>query len=122
MKKILNVILGLAFIVIIVSGWVFGISAYRKVSKLEERQQEEMEKLKIQLVEDLDRVARLYWETEARIAELEETIITLEEYNDLVERIEELEEIANAFDDLEDALEKALNAINTRLDALEELE
>ena len=167
MKKVLNVILGLAFIVIIVSGWVFGISAYRKVSKLEERQQEEMEKLKIQLVEDLDRVARLYLETEARIAELEGTIpsseyeklqryltiyepvleaqhdlatgaITLVEYNErmhhlanqweeiiydyipsLVERIEELEDIANAFDDLEDALEKALNTINARLDALE---
>lgn len=122
MKKILNVILGLAFIVIIVSGWVFGISAYRKVSELEKQQQEEMEKLKIQLDEDLDRVARLYWETKARIAELEETIITLEEYNDLVEQIEELEEVANAFDDLEDALEKALNEINARLDALEEVE
>lgn len=167
MKKILNVILGLAFIVIIVSGWVFGISAYSKVSKLEKQQQEEMEKLKIQLDEDLDRVARLYWETEARIAELEETIpssdyeklqryltiyepvleaqhdlatgeITLEEYDErmnhlanqweeiiydyipsLVERIEELEDIANAFDDLEDALEKALNEINARLEALE---
>ena len=155
--KILNFILGLAFIVIIVSGWVFGISAYREVSKLEKQQQEEMEKLKMQLDEDLDRVARLYWETEARIAELEETItssdyeklqryskqilneltiyeyvleaqhdlatgkITLEEYNDLVERIEELEDIANAFDDLEDALEKALNEINARLDALEGL-
>lgn len=122
MKKILNVILGLAFIVIIAGGWVFGISAYSKVSKLEKRQQEEMEKLKIQLDEDLDRVARLYWETKARIAELEEIIITLEEYNDLVERIEELEEVANAFDDLEDALEKALNKINARLDALEEVE
>ena len=119
MKKILNVILGLAFIVIIVSGWVFGISAYSKVSKLEKQQQEEMEKLKMQLDEDFDRIARLYWETKARIAELEETIITLEEYNDLVERIEELEEVANAFDDLEDALEKALNEINARLEALE---
>ena len=35
MKKVLNVILGLAFIVIIVSGWVFGISAYRRVNNLE---------------------------------------------------------------------------------------
>ena len=169
MKKILNVILGLAFIVIIVSGWVFGISAYREVRKLEKRQQEEMEKLEMQLAEDLDRVARLYREIEARIAELEGTIpsseyeklqryltiyepvleaqhdlatgeITLEEYNErmnhlanqweeiiydyipsLVERIEELEDIANAFDDLEDALEKALNEINARLDALEEV-
>jgi hypothetical protein len=167
MKKVLNVILGLAFIVIIVSGWVFGISAYSKVSKLEKQQQEEMEKLEMQLDEDLDRAARLYWEIEARIAELEGTIpssdyeklqryltiyepvleaqhdlatgeITLEEYDErmnrlanwweeiiydyipsLVERIEELEEIANAFDDLEDALEKALNAINARLKALE---
>ena len=174
MKKVLNVILGLAFIVIIVSGWVFGFTAYSKVSKLEKRQQEEMEKLKIQLDEDLDRVARLYRETEARIAELEGTIpscdyeklqryltiyepvleaqhdlatggITLEEYDErmnrlanrwgeikklydsdvydyipsLVERIEELEEIANAFDDLEDALEKALNTINARLEALQ---
>lgn len=170
MKKILNVILGLAFIAIVVSGWVFGISAYRKVSKLEERQQEEMEKLEMQLVEDLDRVARLYWETEARIAELEGIIpsseyeklqryltiyepvleaqhdlatgeITLVEYDErmhrlanqweeiiydyipsLVERIEDLEDVANAFDDLEDALEKALNEINARLDALEEME
>jgi len=37
----------------------------------------------------------------------------------LVERIEDLEDIANAFDDLEDALEKALNEINARLDALQ---
>lgn len=181
MKKVLNVILGLAFIVIIVGGWIFGIAAYDKASKLEKRQQEEMEKLKIQLDEDLDRVARLCRETEARIAELEERIaeleetipssdheklqryltiyepvleaqhdlatgeITLVEYNErmchlanqweemkklydndiydyipsLVERIEELEDIANAFDDLEDALEKALNTINARLDALQ---
>lgn len=39
----------------------------------------------------------------------------------MVERIEELEEIANAFDDLEDAIEKALNETNARLDALEGL-
>jgi len=37
----------------------------------------------------------------------------------LVERIEDLEDVANAFDNLEDALEKALNAINARLDALQ---
>ena len=172
--KILNYIFGLMVIVIIVSGWVFGITAYRRVSKLEKRQQEEMEKLKIQLDEDLDSVARLYRETEARIAELEGTIassdyeklqgyltiyepvleaqhdlatggITLEEYDErmhhlahrweemkklydsdvydyipsLVERIEELEEVANAFDDLEDALGKALNTINARLDVLQ---
>ena len=72
--KILNYIFGLMVIVIIVSGWVFGIAAYSKVSKLEKQQQEEMEKLKMQLDDDFDRVARLYLETEARIAELEGTI------------------------------------------------
>jgi chromosome segregation ATPase len=176
MKKVLNVILGLAFIAIIVSGWVFGISAYRKVSKLEERQQEEMEKLKIQLDDVFQEVGDYIEELETRIAELEETIpssdyeklqryltiyepvleaqhdlaagaITLEEYNErmhhlanqweeiknlydsdvydyipsLVERLEELEDIVNAFDDLEDAIEKALNATDARLNALEEL-
>ena len=174
--KILNYIFGLMVIVIIVSGWVFGIAAYRRVITLEKQQQEEMEKLRMQLDKDLDRVARLYWETEARIAALEGAIpsseyeklqryltiyepvleaqhdlatgaITLVEYDErmhhlanrwgeikklydsdvydyipsLVERIEELEDIANAFDDLEDALEKALNTINARLDALEGL-
>lgn len=172
--KMLNYIFGLMVIVIIVSGWVFGISAYRKVSKFEKQYQADMEELEIDLNDKFYSIETAISDLKDRITDLEDvdieemqryskqilTIyepvleaqhdlatgkITLEEYNErmdhlanqweeikklydsdiydyipsLVERIEELEDIANAFDDLEDALEKALNEINARLDALE---
>ena len=124
MEKILNVILGLAFIIIIVSGWVFSAIAYNKINKFKKQYQADMEELEMDLtaISDLeDQMEKL----NDRITEAQHDLatgkITLEEYNDLVERIEELEEVANAFDDLEDALEKALNEINARLDALEGL-
>lgn len=82
--KILNFILGLAFIVIIAGGWVFGISVYREVSKLEKQQQEEMEKLEMQLDEVFQEVGDYIGELEARIAELEETI-TSSDYEKLQE-------------------------------------
>lgn len=171
--KIANFIFGLAFIVIITGGWVFGITAYIEISKLEKQYQADMEELEIDLNDKFYSIETAISDLEDRITDLEDadivemlklilTIyepvleaqhdlaagkITLEEYNErmnhlanrweeikklydsdvydyipsLVERIEELEEIANTFDDLEDALVKALNEINARLDALEEL-
>ena len=171
--KIANFIFGLAFIVIIAGGWVFGITAYIEVSKFEKQYQADMEELEIDLNDKFYSIETAISDLKDRITDLEdadiieemqrcltiyETIyepvleaqhdlaagkITLEEYNErmnrweeikklydsdvydyipsLVERIEELEDIANAFDDLEDALEKALNEINARLDALEGL-
>lgn len=130
--KIANFIFELAFIVIITGGWVFGITAYIEVSKLEKQYQADLEELEMDLNDKFYSIETAISDLKDRMEKFNDRIteaqhdlatdkITLEEYNDLVERIEELEEIANAFDDLEDALEKALNEINARLDALEEL-
>lgn len=97
--KILNFILGLAFIVIIAGGWVFGISVYREVSKLEKQQQEEMEKLEMQLDEVFQEVGDYIGELEARIAELEETI-TSSDYEKLQRYLTIYEPVLEAQHDL----------------------
>ena len=134
--KILNVILGLAFIVIIAGGWVFSAIAYNKINKFEKQYQADMEELEedldafyfeiyndfADLVDgDIDELRRRVMDIYGALGAFENAIDDYDYIPSLVERIEELEDMANAFDDLEDALEKALNEINARLDALEGL-
>lgn len=87
--KILNFILGLAFIVIIVSGWVFGISAYREVSKLEKQYQADMEELEMDLNDKFYSIETAISDLKDRMEKLNDRITDLEDA-DIAEMLKQI--------------------------------